>query len=90
MYLGQVVEHGPVDAIFHAPSTRTRRRCCARSRGFTRASRTELPADRGLGAASVPAAGRLPVPPALPEAIRGVCERHEPELSARGDRRTRP
>ena len=31
MYLGRVVEQGPVDAIFHAPSIPTRAPCCAPS-----------------------------------------------------------
>ena len=31
MYLGRVMEEGPVDDIFHAPNIPTRGRCCARS-----------------------------------------------------------
>ena len=65
MYLGRVVEQGPVDAIFHAPGTRTRGRCCARSPASARATARAADPDRGLGAASLRSAERLPLPSAL-------------------------
>ena len=62
MYLGRIVETGPVEQVLTAPSIPTRRRCCrccpspgARRRG----------ADR-RAAGPVPDPGRLPLPRPLP------------------------
>ena len=66
MYLGRVVEQAPVDAIFHAPQhpyTRALLRSIPRIRARTR---ERLTADRGLRAAPLRPAHRLPLPSALP------------------------
>jgi peptide/nickel transport system ATP-binding protein len=82
MYLGRVVERGPVDAIFHAPR-----------HPYTRALLRSIPSVHAPVRTKLPAiAGSLPHPyrrpagcpfhPRCPEKIAGTCERHEPELRA--------
>jgi peptide/nickel transport system ATP-binding protein len=80
MYLGRVVERGPVDAIFHAPQ-----------HPYTRALLRSIPSIQGHVRTKLPTiAGSIPHPhnrppgcpfhPRCVEWIRGTCERHEPEL----------
>ena len=71
MYLGRVVETGPVDEIFHAPSIPTRSRCCARSRALWPQPRTKLPTISGTIPHPYNRPTRLSVPPALPELHAG-------------------
>jgi ABC-type dipeptide/oligopeptide/nickel transport system ATPase component len=47
MYLGVVVEQGPVDDIFHAQSTRTRRRCWKSIPSIDMTARADLPTISG-------------------------------------------
>ena len=74
MYLGRVVEQGPVDAIFHAPQ-----------HPYTRALLRSIPShpgagpdaaadDRRLHPAPVQPAAGLPLPPALPGLHAGTCD----------------
>jgi peptide/nickel transport system ATP-binding protein len=85
MYLGRVVERGPVDAIFHAPQ-----------HPYTRALLRSIPSIHARVRTKLPTiAGSIPHPhnrptgcpfhPRCPERIRGVCERHEPSLLPVGD-----
>jgi peptide/nickel transport system ATP-binding protein len=80
MYLGRVVERGPVDAIFHAPQ-----------HPYTQALLRSIPSVHAQVRTKLPViAGSLPHPyrrpagcpyhPRCGHAMRGVCERHEPEL----------
>jgi len=80
MYLGRVVERGPVDAIFHAPR-----------HPYTRALLRSIPSIQAQVRTKLPTiAGSIPHPhnrpagcpfhPRCVEWIRGTCERHEPEL----------
>ena len=80
MYLGRVVERGPVDAIFHAPQ-----------HPYTRALLRSIPSIQAQVRTKLPTiAGSIPHPhnrppgcpfhPRCVEWIRGTCERHEPEL----------
>jgi peptide/nickel transport system ATP-binding protein len=82
MYLGRVVEQGPVDRIFHAPK-----------HPYTRALLRSIPSRQAATRARLPIiTGSIPHPfnrpsgcpfhPRCPEAIRGVCERRVPELQA--------
>ena len=86
MYLGRVVEQGPVDSIFHAPRhpyTRALLRSIPRIRARTR--------ERLL-----PIAGAVPHPydrpsgctfhPRCAEFMAGRCDRQTPELKSVGDR----
>ena len=80
MYLGRVVERGPVDAIFHAPQHPYTRALLRSIPSVHAAVRTKLPAIAG----SLPHPHRRPAGcpfhPRCAEVIRGTCERHEPEL----------
>jgi peptide/nickel transport system ATP-binding protein len=80
MYLGRVVERGPVDAIFHAPQ-----------HPYTQALLRSIPSIQARVRTKLPTiAGSIPHPhnrppgcpfhPRCVEWIRGTCERHEPEL----------
>ena len=80
MYLGRVVERGPVDAIFHAPR-----------HPYTRALLRSIPSIQAQVRTKLPTiAGSIPHPhnrpagcpfhPRCVERIPGTCERHEPEL----------
>ncbi|MGC8779990.1 MAG: ABC transporter ATP-binding protein [Anaerolineae bacterium] len=80
MYLGQVVESGPVDAIFHNakhPYTRALLRSIpsiespSRVKLHTIAGSIPHPYNRPAG---------CPFHPRCPDRIRGVCDRHEPTL----------
>jgi peptide/nickel transport system ATP-binding protein len=85
MYLGRVVERGPVDAIFHAPQ-----------HPYTRALLRSIPSIQAQVRTKLPTiAGSIPHPhnrpagcpfhPRCVEWIRGTCERHEPELLPVGE-----
>jgi peptide/nickel transport system ATP-binding protein len=87
MYLGRVVERGPVDAIFHAPQ-----------HPYTRALLRSIPSIQARVRTKLPTiAGSIPHPHNRPsgcpfhsrcsEWIRGTCERYEPELLPVGDDR---
>jgi oligopeptide/dipeptide ABC transporter ATP-binding protein len=80
MYLGRVVERGPVDAIFHAPR-----------HPYTQALLRSIPSIQAQVRTKLPTiAGSIPHPhnrpagcpfhPRCVEWIRGTCERHEPDL----------
>jgi peptide/nickel transport system ATP-binding protein len=80
MYLGRVVERGPVDAIFHAPR-----------HPYTQALLRSIPSIQARVRTKLPTiAGSIPHPHNRPRGcpfhprcvawIRGTCERHEPEL----------
>jgi peptide/nickel transport system ATP-binding protein len=80
MYLGRVVERGPVDAIFHAPK-----------HPYTRALLRSIPSIQASVRAKLPTiAGSIPHPynrpsgcpfhPRCPEFMPGVCDRSEPDL----------
>jgi peptide/nickel transport system ATP-binding protein len=86
MYLGRVVEQGPVDSIFHAPRhpyTRALLRSIPRIRARTRerllpiAGAVPHPYDRPSG---------CPFHPRCTEFMAGRCDRQAPELKSVGDR----
>jgi peptide/nickel transport system ATP-binding protein len=86
MYLGRVVEQGPVDAIFHAPRhpyTRALLRSIPRIRSRTRERLTPIagsvphPYDRPPG---------CPFHPRCPDFLAGTCDRRAPALRTIGDR----
>jgi oligopeptide/dipeptide ABC transporter ATP-binding protein len=88
MYLGRVVEHAPVDAIFHDPKhpyTRALLHSIPRLRDRTRARLTPIagavphPYDRPTG---------CPFHPRCPEFMAGRCDRREPSLRPVADRHT--
>jgi oligopeptide/dipeptide ABC transporter ATP-binding protein len=80
MYLGRVMEQGPVDDIFHAPK-----------HPYTRALLRSIPSLLATPQSPLPTiAGSIPHPlgrppgcafhPRCPEVIAGVCDRHAPAL----------
>jgi len=85
MYLGRVVERGPVDAIFHAPK-----------HPYTRALLRSIPSIRAPVRTKLPTiAGSIPHPynrpsgcpfhPRCPDFMPGVCDRSEPSLRVVAD-----
>ena len=86
MYLGRVVEQGPVDAIFHSPRhpyTRALLRSIPRIRARTRERLTPIagsvphPYDRPTG---------CPFHPRCPDFIAGTCDARDPALKLVDDR----
>ena len=88
MYLGRVVERGPVDAIFHAPK-----------HPYTRALLRSIPSIRAPIRTKLPTiAGSIPHPynrpsgcpfhPRCPDFMSGVCDRSEPSPRVVGDGQT--
>lgn len=86
MYLGRVVERGPVDTIFHAPK-----------HPYTRALLDSIPSIHAPARALLPTiAGDVPHPsnrpagcpfhPRCPHSIAGVCDQEEPALRGFGER----
>ena len=66
MYLGKVVEHSDVDALFHDPKHPYLRALLSSVPRFGGSVQERLQSIEGHRARSVPPAGRLPLPPALP------------------------
>jgi oligopeptide/dipeptide ABC transporter ATP-binding protein len=85
MYLGRVVERGPVDTIFHAPRHPYTRALLRSIPSIRAPARTKLPTISG----SVPHPYNRPVGcpfhPRCPDVMPGVCDRAEPRLQPVGD-----
>src|SRR5262245_17170410 len=86
MYLGRVMEEGPVDQIFHAPK-----------HPYTRALLRSIPSVQVTPRVALPTIkGSIPHPfnrppgcpfhPRCPDVVRGVCDRRVPELGTVADR----
>jgi peptide/nickel transport system ATP-binding protein len=84
MYLGRIVERGPVDAIFHAPK-----------HPYTRALLRSIPSLRASPQTALPTiSGAVPHPlnrppgcafhPRCPDVLAGLCARNVPVLGAVG------
>jgi peptide/nickel transport system ATP-binding protein len=80
MYLGRVVEYGPVDAIFHAPAHPYTRALLRSMPSIHAPTRTKLPTLAG----SIPHPYDRPVGcpfhPRCPDVMPGVCDRATPAL----------
>jgi peptide/nickel transport system ATP-binding protein len=85
MYLGRVVEQGPVDAIFHTPKHPYTKALLRSIPSIHATVRTELPTIAG----SIPHPYNRPVGcpfhPRCPDFIRGTCDRDEPSLRSAGE-----
>jgi peptide/nickel transport system ATP-binding protein len=86
MYLGRVVEEGPVDDIFHAPT-----------HPYTRALLQSIPSVQSTPRLKLPTiAGGIPHPynrppgcpfhPRCPDFMPGLCDTHEPALARVNER----
>ncbi len=86
MYLGRVMEQGPVDAIFHDAKHPYTRALLRSIPGLQATPRVRLPIITG----SIPHPFNRPVGcpfhPRCPDVIRGVCDQRVPDLLPVGDR----
>jgi peptide/nickel transport system ATP-binding protein len=81
MYLGRVMEHGPVDDIFHAPKHPYTRALLRSIPSLLATPQSPLPTIAGLDPAPARPAGRLRLPSALPRRDRRIsAARHTPAL----------
>jgi len=82
MYLGRVVEQGPVDAIFHAPKHPYTRALLRSIPSIHATTRTALPTIAGSIPHPYNRPAGCPFHPRCPEVLRGVCDASEPELQS--------
>jgi peptide/nickel transport system ATP-binding protein len=86
MYLGRVVERGPVDSIFHDPKHPYTQALLRSIPSINSTARTKLPTLTG----SIPHPFNRPIGcpfhPRCPAFMPGVCDRDEPRLLTVGDR----
>jgi oligopeptide/dipeptide ABC transporter ATP-binding protein len=80
MYLGRVVEQGPVDAIFHAPRHPYTRALLRSIPSIHAPVRTKLPTIAGSIPHPYNRPSGCPFHPRCPEFMAGTCERAEPSL----------
>jgi peptide/nickel transport system ATP-binding protein len=85
MYLGRVVEEGPVDAIFHAPKHPYPRALLRSIPSIHAPVRTKLPTIAGSIPHPYNRPAGCPFHPRCPEFMAGTCDRGEPELRLLGD-----
>ncbi len=86
IYLGRVVERGPVDAIFHAPKHPYTRALLRSIPSIHAPVRTKLPTIAGSVPHPYNRPPGCPFHPRCPEFMPGVCDRSEPDLRAVGER----
>ena len=84
MYLGRVVESGPVDDIFHAPKHPYTRSLLQSIPSIMAEPRTKLSTIRGAIPHPYDRPAGCPFHPRCPDFISGVCDASEPELQAEG------
>jgi peptide/nickel transport system ATP-binding protein len=87
MYLGRNVEHGPVDAIFHAPAHPYTRSLLRSIPSVLAAPRSRLLTIEGSIPHPYARPRGCPFHPRCPDAIAGVCERGLPDAVPLGARR---
>jgi peptide/nickel transport system ATP-binding protein len=85
MYLGRVVEEGPVDAIFHAPKHPYTRALLRSIPSIHAAVRTKLPTITGSIPHPYNRPAGCPFHPRCPDFMPGTCDRAEPGLRPVGD-----
>jgi len=79
MYLGRVVERGPVDAIFHAPKHPYTQALLRSIPSITASVRTKLPTIAGAVPHPYNRPSGCPFHPRCPDRIPGVCDQSEPD-----------
>ena len=85
MYLGRVVEQGPVDAIFHAPKHPYTRSLLRSIPTILAKPRTKLTTISGSIPHPYNRPAGCPFHPRCPDFMPGTCDTHEPHLVAQGD-----
>lgn len=80
MYLGRVVEQGPVDAIFHAPKHPYTQALLRSIPSIHATVRTELPTIAGSIPHPYNRPSGCPFHPRCPDFMPGTCDRSEPSL----------
>jgi len=85
MYLGRVVEQGPVDAIFHAPKHPYTRALLRSIPSIHAPTRTKLPTISGSIPHPYNRPTGCPFHPRCPDFMPGTCDRTEPSLRPVGD-----
>jgi peptide/nickel transport system ATP-binding protein len=85
MYLGRVMEQGPVDDIFHAPKHPYTRALLRSIPSLQATPRVRLPIITGSIPHPFNRPAGCPFHPRCPEAIPGVCDRRVPSLEPVGD-----
>jgi peptide/nickel transport system ATP-binding protein len=85
MYLGRVVEEGPVDSIFHAPKHPYTQALLRSIPSIHAPVRTKLPTLAGSIPHPYNRPAGCPFHPRCAQAIRGTCERAEPSLEPVAD-----
>jgi peptide/nickel transport system ATP-binding protein len=85
MYLGRVVEEGPVDAIFHAPKHPYTRALLRSIPSIHAPVRTKLPTIAGSIPHPYNRPAGCPFHPRCPDFMAGTCETAEPALRAVDD-----
>src|SRR5581483_4913363 len=79
MYLGRAVERGPVDDIFHAPKHPYTRALLRSIPSITAEPRTKLATISGSIPHPFARPKGCPFHPRCADAIRGICDVHEPK-----------
>lgn len=86
MYLGRVVEEGPVDDLFHAPKHPYTRALLRSIPSIESTSRVKLPTISGSIPHPYNRPAGCPFHPRCPEFMPGTCDRNIPGLSAVNER----
>ena len=80
MYLGQVVEHGPVESVFHDPKHPYTRALLQSMPNLLAKPRTRLNTLRGAVPHPLNRPAGCPFHPRCPSALPGLCDRAAPEI----------
>lgn len=86
MYLGRVVEEGPVDDIFHAPKHPYTRALLSSIPSIESTPRVRLPTISGSIPHPYNRPAGCPFHPRCPQFIKDVCDKNEPTLRAVNER----
>jgi peptide/nickel transport system ATP-binding protein len=86
MYLGRVVEQGPVDCIFHAPQHPYTKALLESMPNMHLPARAKLRTISGSIPHPIDRPGGCAFHPRCPSYVAGVCDQREPSLVAVGDR----
>jgi peptide/nickel transport system ATP-binding protein len=86
MYLGRVVEEGPVDDIFHAPQHPYTQALLRSIPSIESTPRTKLPTISGSIPHPYNRPSGCPFYPRCPDFMSGTCDQQEPELQAINER----